>query len=461
MNEHNPIAQEINKIQQHWRKGVYNRPGLRLVRLVIKPEEARLYEGFCKLESTAHGQLEEVFVTHLTPFENEDTFSTNLIKDWLETYDGSTELLKEMEQRGAALHWDAHPYRQALAYDAQAPQDALLLQMLQTFREALPFQPRELVLALLPRQVSDTRSFASWLASLLKRGIPAGIKLLVIDHVNKDHLAINERPFPGQVLSMHIPLQLENAIQKLATSGNPNDPEVQYRKCLFEMGNALKDKDLKRLHYWGQRMLDCTQRSGNKGLFATAHISYAGMLFNFKRDPKLPLLLEKGGRIARQGMQHGDPACLPLVIQFYGYQGAYAQIRKRFTEAIDWFIKQAATAQEHKFLPQAMNAWYQAAELCRRKDTSRYYTVLEQAYQGGIEMNDDEITTSVYSYLVRDYHDYAYTNKLTTVVHDINEKMKRLFGENWKEEIDRMKKSRTRMIMQPQIETETEDASSS
>ncbi|PSL46638.1 hypothetical protein CLV51_103619 [Chitinophaga niastensis] len=461
MNEHNPIAQEINKIQAHWRKAMDAHPDLHLVRLMIKPEEARVYEGFCKLESTSYGQLEEVFVTHLTSFENEDTFSAAIIKDWLETYDSSTTLLQEMEQRGAPLLWDATPFRQSLTYDPNIPQDALLLQLLQSFRAALPHPPRQLVLALLPRQVSDTRSFAAWLTTLLRKGIPAGVKLLVLDHVGKDHLLINDRPFPGQLLSIHVPLQLENAIQKLATAGNPNDPEIQFRKCLFEMGAALQDKDLKRLHYWGQRMLDCTQQSGNKGLFATAHISYAGMLFNFKREPQIPLLLEKGSRIAKQGMLQGDPACLPLVIQFYGYQGAYAQLRKRFTEAIDWYIQQATLAQQHKFLPQAMNAWYQAAELCRRKDSSRYYTVLEQAWESGKQMTDDEITASVYSYLVRDYHDYAYTNKLSNVVQQIEETMGRIFGKNWKEEIDRMKKANTRMIMQPQIETETEDVSSS
>lgn len=459
MNEHNPIAQEVNKIQQYWRKAVAGREDLRLVRMVIKPEEARLYEGFFKLESSAHGQLDEVFITHLTPFGGEDTFSAAIIKDWLETYDASTELLQEMETKGASLQWDATPYRNAAAYQRQ---DVLLLQMLQSFREALPYQPRELVLVLVPRQVSDTKGLAAWLTGLLKKGIPAGIKLLVTDHVNKDYLLINDRPFPGQILSMHVPLELDKAVQRLATSGNPNDPEVNFRKCLFEMGNALKDKDIKRLHYWGQRMLDVTQKSGNKGLFATAHIAYAGMLFNFKRDPQLPLLLEKGGRIAKQGMQQGDPACLPLVIQFYGYQGAYAQIRRNFTEAIDWFLKQASFSEEHKFLPQAATAWYQAVELSRRKDSGRYHTLLELAYRAGLPMTDDEITSSVYCVLVGDYHDYVYANKLSGIVNEIEERMSRIFGKGWKEEIAQMKKSKIRSLMQPHtiIAEETADASS-
>ncbi|WP_212002892.1 hypothetical protein [Chitinophaga sp. HK235] len=454
MNEHNPIALEINKIQSHWRKAVTGKETLRLVRLMIQPEEARLYEGFFKLESSPHGQLDEVFVTHLTSFDDEDTFSAAIIKDWLETYDNSTELLQSMQEKGSTLQWDATPYRQLSSYQ---PQDKLLLQLLQSFREALPHQPRELVLALLPRQVSDTRSFTSWLTRLLKTGIPAGIKLTVVDHVGKDYLQINDRPFPGQILSMHIPLQLADAIQKLATAGNPNDPEISFRKCLFEMGNAAKDKDLQRMHYWGQRMLDTTQRSGNKGLFATAHLSYAGMLFNFKRDPLLPQLLEKGARIAKQGLQQGDAACLSLLIQAYGYQGAYAQIRRNYSTAIDWYQQQAVLAEQHQFLPQAVMAWYLAVDISRRKDSSRYYPLLEKAYQSGIPMTDDEVTSSVYSFIAADYYNYAYTNKLTSIVQEINERMIRIFGKDWKEEVDKLKKSKVQALMQPQILEEEEE----
>lgn len=449
MNEHNPIALELNKIQRAWLKEVSGQAQLRVVRMVIKPEEARVYEGFCKLESSPHGQLPEVFVTHLTSFEDEDTFSAAIIKDWLETYDNSEKLVEELQARNIAFNWNPQTYRQALAAAKGDPLDATLLRMLDDFRRALPQDNRQLVLALLPRLVSDLKHMKQWLINLLKKGIPEGVKLLVFDHVGNEQLAIHERQFPGQQHAMHVPLELHKAIKKLAQSGNPNDPEIALRKCLFEMGNALQAKDLKRLHEWGQKALDFTQRSGNKGLFATTHIMYAGMLFYFKKDPLLPQLLERGMRIAKQGMQQGDKACLPLLIQFYGYHGAYAQLRKKFDEAIEWFIKQARLAQEHQFNQQGMNGWYQAAELCRRKDAGRYYTVLEEAYLAGLNLQDDEISTSVYIYLLRDYYDYVHSKKIQDRINNIDEKMGRLFGENWKEEVDRIRKTRTPLMMPP------------
>lgn len=435
MNEHNPIAQLVQNIQRAWLDKTAGKPDLRFVRMVIRPEESRVYEGFCKLESTAHGSLPEVFVTHLTDFEDEDTFSAALVKDWLETFNNSKDI-------PADFKWDPAPFKGSNDLPA----------MLASFRQALPQADKQLVLALIPRQVSSTRDMKNWLITQLKKGIPAGVKLLVLDHLNNEMFAMHDRQFPDMLCTIFVPMDLHGAIRKLGGSGDPNNPEIMMRKCVFEMGEALKDKDLKRLHRWGQAALDCMQRSGNKGLFATAHIMYAGLLFHFKKDPRIPELLERGQRIAKQGVQQKDPACLPLLVQFYGYQGAYAQIRRRFTEAINWFIQQAEIAQENDFALQALNAWYQAAELCRRKEAGRYYEILEKGYRCGLPLSDEAVSASIYIYLLRDYYDYAHSNRLTEILQAIDKRMGRLFGQDWKADVDNIRKNRMPMNLPLEVE---------
>lgn len=439
MNEHNPIAQLVLKIQQAWMEKVSGNPNLHFVRALIKPEESRVYEGFCKLESSQHGRLPEVFVTQLTGFEDSDTFSGALMKDWLAEYDKSTSIIEQ-----ANFKWDPQPWRS----NNLQQQDSALLSMLNSFRTALS---RDLVLALIPRQVSNTLHLKNWITNLLKKGIPTGVKIMLIDHVGNEQFTIADKQFPGMICNLLVPMNLSAAIQKLAGQGDPNNPEIMLRKCVFEMGNALKDKDLKRLHKWGQQALDCTQRSGNKGLFATAHIMYAGLLFHFKREPQIPQLLDRGLRIAKQGMLQKDPACLPLVIQFYGYQAAYAQIRRRFSEAIPLYIQQAEFAEQQQMQTAALNAWYHAAELCRRKDASRYYDVLEKGYKAGLHLSDDEISASIYIYILRDYYNYAFSNKQTDFVHDIDTKMNRLFGPEWKADVDKIRKNRAPMPLPHEI----------
>lgn len=444
MNEHNPIAQEISKIQEAWLTQVSPDPHARIVRLIIHPTEARIYEGFCRLESSAHATLPEIFFTQFTPFLDEDTYSAALAADWLNAFDKN---VAEMQQAG--IHWNPASFRTALE-DTDNDHHLTLLHMLHSFRQSFPDPDAQIVLALLPRQVADIKGMKRWLQHILQTGIPAHLKLLIIDHIGKYHFELSERQFPCQLQHLTIPLQVSEAVHKIATGGNPNDPEVQLRKCIFEMGKALQARDIKSLRYWGQRALDCTQKSGNKGLFSSAHIMYAGMLFYYKRDPQIPLLLEKGMRIAKQGHQQQDPACLPLLIQYHGYHGAYAQLRRRYNEAIDWYIKQGEMASQYVLPQLATNAYYQAAELCRRKATARYHDTLELAYRSGDNFSDDEIYSSVYMFILRDYYDYVYTQKRMDLITSIELKMTRLLGPQWREEVDRLRKAKTPMGMQAQ-----------
>ena len=66
--EHNPIAVLVSKVQRKWNEEVHPSNDYKLVRWIIRSEQARLYEGFLKLESSSHGSIPEVFVVLLTPF---------------------------------------------------------------------------------------------------------------------------------------------------------------------------------------------------------------------------------------------------------------------------------------------------------------------------------------------------------------------------------------------------------
>ena len=48
--EHNPIAVLVSKIQQKWNEEVHPSAEYKLVRWIIRSEQARLYEGFLKLD---------------------------------------------------------------------------------------------------------------------------------------------------------------------------------------------------------------------------------------------------------------------------------------------------------------------------------------------------------------------------------------------------------------------------
>ena len=84
-NQHNAIAYRIDKLRQLWVDKTAQHPDWQLARWLIKQDDADLFTGMLKLESSPHGRLPEVFVALFHSFDSA-TFSKQLVADWLETY---------------------------------------------------------------------------------------------------------------------------------------------------------------------------------------------------------------------------------------------------------------------------------------------------------------------------------------------------------------------------------------
>jgi hypothetical protein len=114
-NEHSPIAHCLEAMQQKWQEATGPRPHYRLVCWCMAPDEAALLNGFCKLESSPHGGLPELFAVLLTPFESQACFSAHLLGHFLDGWEkappeGSPpEAREQMAAFRAQLQGGLHP----------------------------------------------------------------------------------------------------------------------------------------------------------------------------------------------------------------------------------------------------------------------------------------------------------------------------------------------------------------
>lgn len=435
--EHNPIAVLVSKIQQKWNEEVHPFPEYKLVRWIIRPEQARLYEGFLKLESSAHGSIPEVFVVMLTPFSEKKTFSKNLIIHWLEQYKQEKEKSQQENKTTDLFSWNFSEIEKQLE-NKTTNQDELLLEMLNSFQKSVS-DKKQIVLALMPKTVSDVNGLSEWLNDLLKTEIPQNIRISVFDYEEERYFDDLFKRFKSSAKSLSIPLDLQGAISKLSKMGDPNSPEVQFRTCLQEMGNAVAANSLERLEKWGAKALEVAQRSGKKGFFATAHLIYAGMLFSFKKYEEILHLLETSSRLAQLGLSEGDDTCKVTIIQSYAYKAACKQQNGNDLEAADLYVRQGELAIQYGFGIQALTPWWQAYNLYQKKDQKAYTALLEQAYTHGISFTPEELMHSCIGYIAFDYHDYLMNLKQTEKCKDIDAFMKNLEGENWKEKVEKYK----------------------
>ncbi len=437
-NEHNPIAQLITQIQNAWLTKVSSDKDVQLVQWLIKPEEAQLYNGFLKLESSPHGSLDEVFLTFLTPFKHENQHSGQIIEDWIKVYKDNTSIIEDYRTSNPDFHWDLNAFETKL--NDRSDTNHLLLEMLQAFQEQL-LPSRPVVLALTPYTIESISAYSDWLGALLRMGVPKDVKILVYDHVGSRHFDKLIRSNNDICLSVFEPVDLEGAISKLANSGNPNEPEVQLRQCMFKMSEATKQKDLDNVHRWGKKALEVTQRTADKNLFSSAHLIYAAMLFNFKEFETIDHLLDKGLALAKQGKASGDDNCNTLLVQYYGFKGSSYQHQKKKEAAFKNFVLQAETALEVGFPQQALNAWWLAYNVIRKKDKQQYKTTVKKAYLHALELPTETLTSTVFPYIAHEYFTILEKERQLSQCEDIDIFMKSIEGPDWKERIKKEQRS--------------------
>jgi hypothetical protein len=440
MNEHNPIMLRIDEMVQVWKKLVL--PHHTLIRWMLKPEDSRMYEGFCRLEASPHGKLDNLFLFFFTPFASLQTFSFDIITNWLQEYDDPKQR-QQMIDAGIQELWELSAIRNAIDEKNYTACDALLPLMLQSYRNWVGMPDTPIVLSLLPKQMSAPQHFLQWIAQWMEQSRPAQTQLLVYDHQDANHWGkIFERHHEVAV-SLHHDLRMQDAIRQIATAGANHDPYAFFRKCMFEMGDAASRKNKPLLHDWGEKAIEAGKKSGDKTLLATAYITFAGMLFSFKDHPRIHQLLDTGMRLCKQAVDNGDESLKSLLLQYYTYKGADFQLQKERKEALQWFMKAGDEAAHFGFASQAVSSYYKAFVFAEYKNMQE---AKELAVNAALQLTDrltaEEVQSSEYPFMA---HDYILRNKGDLLMKEkVEKKMVEAFDEDWQSTVLSLKENYTK-----------------
>jgi len=429
--EHNPVAVRISKLQNIWSEATEKVPAYNLARWVIHNEDVDFLNGFFKLESSPHGSLEDIFVVLFTPFGSKETFAKMLISDWIDMYK------QGIEEQPQAKAWDFAIYRDRLNDLPQGDTGAgLLKEMLHDFSKYASGETRPLVVTLIPRSISENDAYAKWISAFVGRNDFAyAIKFAIVDYAGHNYFDSVQNIENRKVITVAPPnLDMRGAVNELAAMGNPNDPQVQFRTCMMKMGEAAGNNKRQDLDHWGSRLIDAGQRSGDQSMFASAHLIYAGFLMHFPAKEETQLMLEKAEAIAKRAVQQ-DANHVVILIQIYGYMGALASMHSDHRTALDYFIKQANLSKEHNQLANAISAYKTIIYLCHTHGFApEYLEHLQDGYLIGLELTDDDLSVTDYSFIAYHYID-ANHYKLPNETEALRQRMEQLFGVNWQTDL--------------------------
>lgn len=441
MNEHNPITVRLDEMVQVWKKNV--QPHHTLIRWMLKPEDHRMYEGFCRLEASPHGKLDNLFVFFYTPFSNLKTYSHALLQNWLHEYDDPQQQ-KLLAGAGINNTWDVQVFRKAVEENDFKLCDELLPAMIQSYKQFIDRPDAEFVFSVLPKQMSSPVQFHQWLQQWMELVKPPATRLLVFDHLNGNFWGNVFEQYNDYTVTLTHDLRMQEAIRQIATAGAATDPYAFFRKCMFEMGEAANKKNRTLLGEWGDKAVESGKKTGDKSLLATAYITYAGMLFNFKDHERINELLDTGIRLCKQEIAGGNESLKPMLLQYFTYKGADCQIQKERKEALQWFMKAGDEAVAFGLTNQAVSAYYKAWVFANYKNwQEEKIHACRQALQLTARLTEEEIQASEYPFMAYDYVQFKQQDEdeLAALVSD---KMTAAYGAGWKKTVEDLKQNYTK-----------------
>ncbi|TXI13732.1 MAG: hypothetical protein E6Q66_08930 [Pedobacter sp.] len=428
MNNHNPIALAISSLQEKW-KTATNNQDYQLIRWLIKKEDQNIFNGFIKLESTTHGSLEETFIVLFTPFVEAHNYAYFLIKDWLELF--ASEIPK-----GGVSPWDDYSsFKDRLEELSpkehhQEDNNWLLAALLKSFKKYRS-KNNKLVFGLLPYAVANEKDYINWVEKMLAL-LPKNVALMLLDDLdNEKYQRLCSKELKERItVSAAKCFDTQNIYQQLATAGNPDDPQVAFRKCVFKMGESAKKGNKQGVDEWGEKALTCTQGCGDKLLWASAHLVYAGFLFGFKSTEKIHQLFDKGMNIMHPMLASPDTklSASGLLGQLYAYKAAYLSIAGDHKESIAWFEKQADLYVQHQQENLSMGAFQNALLVASKHHSSKVSEIAEKAFPIGYALDDEVLRGLGFSVIAYHYLKICREEEKN----DIESRMAHLYGDDWK-----------------------------
>lgn len=427
-NRHNPIARMVESLQSKWFETTSKSPDYKLIRWLVQPDEAAIVNGFYQLESSPYGSLPEFFLILLTPFEKSaEEFSLQLISDWIAMWKQD----KYVAQ--SEVTWSPEKWFEQSKNTADAEQ--LFIDMLTDFQSSVCKDEQTFVLGLIPRTVGDFELFNYWIINTTEQ-LPPEVKLSLIDHTGKNYLKQLFKYFKDKALTIECSdMGLNRAIRQMATSGDPNDPEVNFRKCLFEMADGVSSKNEKHLHEWGKKALRIAQGSGMKSFFASAYLIYAGFLMQLKKE-EADELLDTGIRIAESAVKNEEKEAVSVLLQLYGYKAAYQSIKGKTSKSCQWLLKQAQLAVDHQQGVYAISICRMSARTAKKAGEYGYFSeIVRLGYHAGDKLSTEELRISEIKILAYHYAEELQNDKKKEEASAVYARMQEIFGEDWDKDI--------------------------
>lgn len=172
----------------------------------------------------------------------------------------------------------------------------------------------------------------------------------------------------GKICLIDIPNQnMTGAYKEIATQGNPQDPNVKYRKCLFELGEAASKGNKDEAKKLGHELIRLSREIGGTAFMASSYLMFGGFMVKFHREAGFCHDLFDKGIALVLPKYHDEQDCAQILLQLYNYKGTVHSYNKDITEAIKQFMTAVRIAKEVNMKTEVVNEYNYALLMALKK----------------------------------------------------------------------------------------------
>lgn len=425
-NEHNPIAIRINYIQDLWIENREKHPDSKIYCLVCEPSDYQLLEGFIRLEASQYGRTSDIIVGFKTEYNNKESFYKFLIDEWLRSFGADLE-------KNPSWGWSDFVSFQTEAASINSKSVAelreLYIRLVSSFKKFVG-DDNLLGITLFISRIEDVELMNETIKEIADR-IPNGVALILTDYKNRNVYTSLLSEMKGKICLIDIPNQnMAGAYKEIATQGKSQDPNVKYRKCLFELGEAASKGDKDEAKRLGHDLLKLSREIGGTAFMASSYLIFGGFMIKFHREEEFcHELFDKGISLVLP-KYHEEQDCAQILLQLYNYKGTVCSYNKDISGAIKEFMKSVRIAKDLDMKTEVVNEYNYALILALRKERFTYEPILNEAFEYGYSLSDEDLRIVNLSFIASTYINKTY--RIDASVRDeIIKRMSYLYGEDW------------------------------
>ncbi len=425
-NEHNPIAVRISNIQDLWIENRDKFPDSKIYCLVCDPADYQIVEGFIRLEASEHGATSDIIVGFRGDYDGKADFYRFLIKEWISSFSTDAE-------KNPGWDWEDFSLFKAKAasidtLEANELRD-LYVSLVTSFKKFIG-DDNLLGITLFISRISDVESVNEAIREIAER-LPAGIALVLIDYKKREVYSTLFSEMKGKICLIDVPNQnMAGAYKEIATQGNPQDPHVKYRKCLFELGEAASKGNKDEAKRLGHELLKLSREIGGTAFMASSYLVFGGFMVKFHREAGFCHELFDKGIALVLPKYHDEQDCAQILLQLHNYKGTVYSYNKDITGAIDQFMTAVRIARELEMKTEVVNEYNYALFMALKKDRLTYEPILNEAFEYGYSFSDEELRIVNLSFIASAYLDKTYSLE-SSKRDEIMTRMSDLYGEDW------------------------------